>query len=283
MLDALPKSDSDNGPGDFKVTANGTVSSAGIMSASSIQRCFGGSCDSVCQGQDCGIIYGKTTVSGYLLDVFCYERAKRGGKALDGADIIKRPWEHTIHCLRDLPQCRAGGYYVAYNKGNATGRQGRDYDIKYKLDNASNAKVLEMLDALPKSDSDNGPGNFKITAIGTVSSAGIMSLSNIQRCFGGSCDSSCQGQDCGITFSSGDADTSGAGDQMTGAGDEGSETTSVAAGGGTVASGGAGSETTSVVAGGGTVGLLSDGSFCTGASGVVLLVAAVVSAAARWG
>lgn len=68
-----------------------------------------------------GPAVAETTYKGYLVDNFCYERAKAGQLALDGSDIIKEPWKHTIHCLRDPPQCRESGYYVAYNKGEKTG------------------------------------------------------------------------------------------------------------------------------------------------------------------
>lgn len=94
-----------------------------------------------------------TTVSGYLVDFYCYRLGVAGSLALDGTDVIKRPWTHTLHCLRDPPQCYRSGYYVAMNAGPVPAGPGvgdGEYRPRFLLDEESSAKALALLRQYPK-------------------------------------------------------------------------------------------------------------------------------------
>lgn len=133
----------------------------------------------------------QTTYSGFLIDLYCYGRVRAGGLALDGTDVIKDPAQHTLHCLRDPPQCTKSGFYLAVNRG-ASGRG--DYHIKFKLDDLSNQRALAVLRTYPVGHPrDHAPGDFKVTATGTTNGDGILRDASIVECVGAACDGVCQG------------------------------------------------------------------------------------------
>ena len=145
-----------------------------------------------------------TVYSGYLVDNYCYGIVNAGGLALDGTDVIRAPWEHTIHCLRDPPQCTQNGYYLALNIGNST----PDYPIKFALDATGSANALALLQQTPfGSAEDHTPGNYRVTATGTYSasrSAAVLSGATLVRCTGtiAQCDGVCTGPGCSAAVSS---------------------------------------------------------------------------------
>ena len=145
-----------------------------------------------------------TVYSGYLVDNYCYGLVNAGGRALDGTDVIRAPWEHTIHCLRDPAQCTQNGYYLAFNIGNST----PNYRVKYQLDATGNANALALLRQTPVgSAEDHTPGNYRVTATGTYSAsrnAAVLSGATLVRCTGtiAQCDGVCSGPGCSTEVSS---------------------------------------------------------------------------------
>jgi hypothetical protein len=106
---------------------------------------------------------------GYLVDMLCWNRP--GHVAIDGAALRTAPQDHTVHCLRDIPACRAGGFGLlekveekvpattvdANNTATATAQEEPPeppplpgFVLKYRLDAAGNALALELLDASAK-------------------------------------------------------------------------------------------------------------------------------------
>jgi hypothetical protein len=81
--------------------------------------------------------------SGYLTDIYCWELP--GRVAIDGAEMLKRPDRHTVHCMVDIPECINSGYGVLDKPEGAS-----EYTLKYKLDAAGNAMALNLLRASSK-------------------------------------------------------------------------------------------------------------------------------------
>lgn len=131
----------------------------------------------------------KTNYSGYLVDLYCFGLNRAGQDALDGTNVIKDPSQHTLHCLRDPFQCRNGGYYLAINSGSA---QDPNYQIKFRLDEASNRAAVQVLDAATRPDRQ--PGRFTVTAVGEHSGDGILRNAVIVECNHQSCDGVCDGK-----------------------------------------------------------------------------------------
>jgi len=128
------------------------------------------------------IAMGPLEYKGYLIDIYCYDVVAGGGKAIDGTDVIKEPWTHTVHCLRDLPQCRT--YYLAENRGNGTTN---DYRMKYVLDAEGNRRALDLLRATTRN------ANFTVTASGLHDGKGNLINATFEECFGDQCDGVCSG------------------------------------------------------------------------------------------
>jgi len=125
------------------------------------------------------------------VDLYCYGLGRAGGLAVDGADVIRAPEDHTLHCLRDPPQCYEGGYMLAVNRGNGT----KDYHVKFKLDEASNRNALALLRTYPVGHARDHQGNFWVPANGSHSGDGILRGASIVECTGdaSSCDGACVG------------------------------------------------------------------------------------------
>ena len=55
--------------------------------------------------------YGEVvTHTGFVVDLFCWDMP--GHVAIDGADLDTSPEDHTVHCMRDIQQCRDNGFAV---------------------------------------------------------------------------------------------------------------------------------------------------------------------------
>ena len=55
-------------------------------------------------------------------------------RGLDGAVLDTNPEAHTVHCLRDIAVCRAGGFAILEKPAGAT-----TWSIKYRLDATGNS------------------------------------------------------------------------------------------------------------------------------------------------
>lgn len=124
---------------------------------------------------------GPIVYSGYLVDIHSYNLVDAGGLSLDGTDVIRTPWEHTVQCLRK-PCCQS--YYLAENRG----RGGTDdYRMKLMLDDDGNSKAYALLrQSLRVND-------FKVTARGRHDGNGNVVNATIEECFGIHCDGVCSG------------------------------------------------------------------------------------------
>ncbi|CAK0904684.1 unnamed protein product, partial [Prorocentrum cordatum] len=101
------------------------------------------------------------------------------------AVTITGPMWHTLHCLRDVPQCR--DYFLA-------DRTGGEYRIRFTLDEASQEAALRLVDSVPVgSDWDHEP--FRVTAQGYHGQRdGVLRDAAFSVCFGSAgCDGDCQG------------------------------------------------------------------------------------------
>jgi len=135
----------------------------------------------------CCVVYaaeanGPIVYSGYLLDTYSYNLVDAGGLSLDGTDIIRTPWEHTVHCMRDMPCCRT--YYLAENRGE--GRT-NNYRMKLVLDDDGNSKAHALL------SNSHRVNNFKVTVRGQHDGNGRVVNATLKECFGKSCDGVCSG------------------------------------------------------------------------------------------
>jgi len=127
--------------------------------------------------------------SGYLIDIYCYRLQEQGGLSLDGSDIIRAPWEHTVHCLRDVPACRT--YYLAENRATDGAS---DYHMKFLLDDTSNQNALTLISSTQTID------DFKVIARGMHDGRGNLINASFEECFGNRCDGVCTGS-CAIDTS----------------------------------------------------------------------------------
>lgn len=105
-------------------------------------------------------VLSQTTYSGYLIDIYCYQLP--GSIALDGAPLRTRPQDHTVHCMRDIPECFNNGFAFVENVGTAALP---NYVIKYKLDSVGNNLAYQILATTATVKS------FVVTATGTVDAA----------------------------------------------------------------------------------------------------------------
>jgi len=125
------------------------------------------------------------TYSGYVIDFYCLGLVESGGSSLDSSDVIKEPWKHTLHCLRDIPQCR-DGYYLAGKGGDGK------YMPKFAFDDASHNAALALMDSFPMGSSRDYK-SFAVTAIGRHSGDGYLRGATFSTCFQSTgCDSVCR-------------------------------------------------------------------------------------------
>jgi hypothetical protein len=126
----------------------------------------------------------QTTYSGHVVDFYCLSLTRTGGTAIDGSDVVLEPQEHTLHCLRDVPQCR-DGFYLAEKDSSG------EYQIKFQLDDESYTNVLALMDTFPKG-SDRDMMQFTVTATGMHGGDGVLRGATFVPCFEATgCDSVC--------------------------------------------------------------------------------------------
>lgn len=132
----------------------------------------------------------RTTYSGYLVDLYCYGLVRAGGRGLDGIDVIREPGKHTLHCLRDPPQCYEGFFMLAVNRGGST----PDYQAKFLMDEAGNQAALSLLRTYPRGHArDNVAGQFLVTVSGMHHGDGTLRDATVVECVGAGCDGNCTG------------------------------------------------------------------------------------------
>jgi hypothetical protein len=98
----------------------------------------------------CTNLCAALTGRGYLVDIYCLNRA--GSIALDGANMITNPEDHTIHCLR-LTICKNSGFVYTSNKNPASAAIA-SYSTDFTLDAASNTNAIAWLNTQPEWDDD---------------------------------------------------------------------------------------------------------------------------------
>eukprot|EP00929_Paragymnodinium_shiwhaense_P107276 TRINITY_DN73364_c0_g1_i1.p1 TRINITY_DN73364_c0_g1~~TRINITY_DN73364_c0_g1_i1.p1 ORF type:complete len:387 (-),score=19.09 TRINITY_DN73364_c0_g1_i1:275-1435(-) len=136
------------------------------------------------------------TYSGYLVDNYCHGLVLANGRALDGSDVLTDPSEHLLHCLRDIPACRAE-FYLARREEDASSPSGARYPVKFLLDTQSQDKIRAFLDTYPQTHKHES--NFTVTVQAEHRHGGgiLSNLSSITRCTSSdpssSCDTVCMG------------------------------------------------------------------------------------------
>eukprot|EP00947_MAST-08B_sp_MAST-8B-sp1_P001249 g1249.t1 len=106
----------------------------------------------------------KVSFTGPIVDIFCWDRTSGGVKhaALDGAVLDTNPQDHTVHCLRDIADCRANGYAILQKPAGAA-----KWSIKYKLDATGNTNALKII------DSTKTIQDLRVTVTGTLNGDGV--------------------------------------------------------------------------------------------------------------
>ena len=108
--------------------------------------------------------YGEVvTHTGFVVDLFCWDMPNH--RAIDGSILDTNPEDHTVHCMRDIQDCRENGFAVLQKLDDGT------YDIAYRLDEAGNQAVLDYMDSTPDANGQghrNGETVVKVT--GTLAS-----------------------------------------------------------------------------------------------------------------
>jgi hypothetical protein len=82
--------------------------------------------------------------SGFIVDTLCYNMCAASGAAdcaIDGTNVITRPHDHMLACLRE-PACSDSGYFLAFNIGTAAAPS---YRARFVLDSALNGQALALL------------------------------------------------------------------------------------------------------------------------------------------
>jgi len=87
----------------------------------------------------------EQTWEGYLVDNFCWEMDNH--IAIDGADLVNSPQDHSKECLL-LPECVASGYFLLTKKEDGT--YDVTYDYYYNFTQEQNALALEYIQASTK-------------------------------------------------------------------------------------------------------------------------------------
>jgi hypothetical protein len=112
-------------------------------------------------------VWGATiTVTGIIADIFCVDRVL----ALDGANMIQNPDDHTIHCLI-LDQCIPGGFTILEEPRGARYSSLVTYGPMYNLSAVGNQKVVDWAKTLPMHQK-----NLRWAATGYLESDGTFQL-----------------------------------------------------------------------------------------------------------
>lgn len=79
-----------------------------------------------------------TTHTGFLSDLLCWNMVN----AIDGANMLISPEAHTVHCMRDVPECANSGFGVLELKNGES-----EYSLKFKFDDTGNNASIALLRA----------------------------------------------------------------------------------------------------------------------------------------
>jgi len=90
---------------------------------------------------------GKVKHTGYMVDNFCWEMS--GHIAIDGANLLTSPMDHTVDCML-LPDCIADGYALLENM--STMGEGANYMRSFMFDTRGNTMAVRMLEDSEKKD-----------------------------------------------------------------------------------------------------------------------------------
>lgn len=151
----------------------------------------------------CSICVSQTETiiqySGYIVDNYCHGLVRTGNLGLDGADVFYHPEDHTLHCLRDVPQCQYGYYLARKPPPNTTGG---DYRVKFNLDETSYMNLLTLINSYPKGHPLDYAGYFHVTANGKhMNNDGILRDATFSYCNNTltECDGVCIGDSLSCT------------------------------------------------------------------------------------
>jgi len=97
------------------------------------------------------------TYTGYIVDNFCWE--KEDHIAIDGADLLNKPGQHTVACMTKEEVCRESGFALLEKNSAGT------YDRKFKFNDEGNKEILMQL------DHTRAINNFMATVTGSVDSS----------------------------------------------------------------------------------------------------------------
>ena len=106
--------------------------------------------------------------TGYLIDILCWEL--EGHVAIDGANLVTNPQDHSIHCMRDIEACRARGHGILREKKTDCG-----YDLAYRFDEVGNQLALDYVDSSTKID------NVLVTVTGERDSSGMIFVETLEE------------------------------------------------------------------------------------------------------
>lgn len=93
-------------------------------------------------------------VSGYPMDTYCIDRKRLLDK---GLETLVYPFEHTVHCLVDVPDCVASGYEILVPSSSASGRFVR----AVRLDSDGNDMLLELAKTVGRCGECYGGGTIR--------------------------------------------------------------------------------------------------------------------------
>jgi len=79
--------------------------------------------------------------TGYVVDNYCWDQP--GHQGIDGSQLGTAPGTHALHCLWQVPACKALGYVLLEALSTPTS-DGYTYAAKHQLDDIGDALVTEM-------------------------------------------------------------------------------------------------------------------------------------------
>ena len=100
--------------------------------------------------------------TGYLVDLYCMQRDEYP-IAIDGANLLLSPQDHSIHCMRDVEVCRDNGFGLLRLTDDGCG-----YELAYSFDAIGSQLALAYIDNSTKID------NVILTVTGERDTAGTI-------------------------------------------------------------------------------------------------------------
>uniref|UniRef100_A0A7S1ATV7 Cytochrome b561 domain-containing protein n=1 Tax=Noctiluca scintillans TaxID=2966 RepID=A0A7S1ATV7_NOCSC len=125
----------------------------------------------------------------------CHDKCVAGdceSCALDSTNVKKSPWDHTVHCIRDVDVCIDSGYFLAFNVGSSSAP---DYRPRFMLDDVGNQLAFDLISATSTHE------GLALTVTGYDDGSGTLRVSSVVECVGFSCDGVCVGCTGSPTFS----------------------------------------------------------------------------------